>query len=61
MARAMLDGAPRRLTNGATFYHTKAVEPYWADEFHQTAEIGAHLFYREDALRMISSASRASD
>ncbi len=61
VARVMIDGAPRDLTNGAMFYHTKAVEPYWADEFYETAEIGAHLFYREDALRMISSASRASD
>jgi hypothetical protein len=61
VARVMLDGAPRRLTMGAMFYHTQAVEPYWADEFHETAEIGAHIFYREDSLQMASSASRASD
>lgn len=61
VARVMLDGAPRRLTMGAMFYHTQAVEPYWADEFYETAEIGAHIFYREDALQMASSASRASD
>jgi hypothetical protein len=60
VARVMMDGAPRDLTNGAMFYHTKAVEPYWADEFYETAEIGAHLFYREDEVRMIASASRAS-
>ena len=59
VARAMLDGAPRLLTNGAMFYHTKAVAPYWADEFTQTASIGAHLFYREDSgLQMASNASR---
>ena len=61
IARVMLDGAPRRLTDGAMFYHTKAVEPYWADEFVQTAEIGAHLFYVEDAVQMASNASRSSD
>ena len=58
IARVMLDGAPRRLTDGAQFYHTKAVDPYWADEFHQTAEIGAHLFYVEEQLQMASNASR---
>ena len=61
IARVLLDGAPRELTNGALFYHTKAVSPYWADEFHQTAEIGAHLFYVEDEVQMASNASRASD
>jgi hypothetical protein len=57
VARVMLDGAPRELTEGAQFYHTKAVSPYWADEFFQTAEIGAHLFYSEEPLRMASNAS----
>lgn len=56
IARVMIDGAPRRLTEGAMFYHTKGVSPYWADEFFQTAEIGAHLFYREDQLQMASNA-----
>lgn len=58
IARVMLDGAPRDLTDGAQFYHTKAVSPYWADKFYQTAEIGAHLFYVEDELQMASSASK---
>jgi hypothetical protein len=57
IARVMLDGAPRNLTDGAQFYHTKAVSPYWADEFYQTAEIGAHLFYVEDQVQMASNAS----
>ena len=57
IARAMLDGAPRDLTDGAEFYHTKAVSPYWADEFYQTAEIGAHLFYVEEQVQMASNAS----
>jgi hypothetical protein len=48
----------RDLTDGAQFYHTKAVDPYWADEFYQTAEIGAHLFYVEDQVQMASNASQ---
>jgi spore germination cell wall hydrolase CwlJ-like protein len=46
VARVMLDGAPRTLTKGALFYHTKAVAPSWSREFDQTASIGVHHFYR---------------
>ena len=47
IARAMLDGAPRALTEGATHFHTKGVRPGWARKFPRTAAIGAHLFYRQ--------------
>jgi spore germination cell wall hydrolase CwlJ-like protein len=47
IARAMLDGAPRALTDGATHFHTTAVRPRWARRFPQTARIGSHLFYRQ--------------
>jgi len=50
VASAMLSGAPRSLTNGATHYHTRAVSPSWAARFPQTAAIGAHLFYRQPVL-----------
>lgn len=46
IARVMLDGASRDLTEGATFFHTRAVRPGWSRQFEQTAAIGAHLFYR---------------
>ncbi|HHC30213.1 MAG TPA: cell wall hydrolase [Rhodobacterales bacterium] len=46
VARAMLDGAPRGLTDGALFYHTRSVTPSWARKFHRTASIGVHHFYR---------------
>ncbi|GAA3870627.1 cell wall hydrolase [Celeribacter arenosi] len=46
VARMMLDGAPRRLTSGATHYHTNAVSPRWAQKFARTAQIGVHFFYR---------------
>lgn len=47
VASAMLNGAPRILTNGATYYHTQAVNPSWAARFVETTTIGAHEFYRE--------------
>ncbi|SMH37473.1 cell wall hydrolase [Maritimibacter sp. HL-12] len=46
VARVMLDGAPRNLTNGALFYHTDAVAPSWSRKFDRTASIGVHHFYR---------------
>lgn len=47
IARKMLDGAPRPLTNGATHYHTTAVNPRWAKVYPRTARIGDHRFYRK--------------
>jgi spore germination cell wall hydrolase CwlJ-like protein len=46
VARLMVQGAPRRLTNGATHYHTNAVSPNWSRSFPRTATIGVHHFYR---------------
>lgn len=47
IARIMIDGAPRALTQGATHYHTKAVRPKWSRVFARTATIGFHHFYRQ--------------
>ena len=46
VAKLMVNGAPRELTQGATHYHTTAVNPRWARKFPRTARIGVHLFYR---------------
>ena len=46
IAKVMLDGAPRALTKGATYYHTKAVRPKWSRRFTRTTTIGVHHFYR---------------
>ena len=51
IAAAMLGGAPRLLTDGATHFHTRAVRPGWAQRFPRTAAIGAHLFYRQPGAR----------
>ncbi len=47
IAAAMMNGAPRALTMGATHFHTRQVRPGWARRFPQTAAIGAHLFYKQ--------------
>jgi spore germination cell wall hydrolase CwlJ-like protein len=47
IARAMLDGAPRVLTEGATHFHVRGIRPGWSKRFARTAAIGAHLFYRQ--------------
>ncbi|QCO56993.1 cell wall hydrolase (plasmid) [Pseudorhodobacter turbinis] len=47
IARAMIDGAPRALTGGATHFHTTNIFPRWARVFPKTAKIGSHLFYRQ--------------
>ncbi|MEZ5674575.1 Cell Wall Hydrolase [Thalassovita litoralis] len=46
VAKLILSGAPRNLTDGATYYHTKAVRPKWSRKFSRTATIGVHHFYR---------------
>ncbi|MEM7295034.1 MAG: cell wall hydrolase [Pseudomonadota bacterium] len=46
VARAMLDGAPRTLTQGATHYHTLSVRPRWASVYTKTTTVGQHRFYR---------------
>ena len=45
IARVMMDGAPRDLTEGATYFHANWVRPNWGKRI-QTVSIGAHLFYR---------------
>ncbi|MEO0930616.1 MAG: cell wall hydrolase [Pseudomonadota bacterium] len=47
VAKLLMQGTPRALTGGATHYHTKAVNPSWAQRFPRTAAIGSHYFYRQ--------------
>lgn len=46
VAQAALDGVAPELTNGATHYHTKAVNPRWSRVYRRTTSIGTHIFYR---------------
>ena len=47
IARRAMVGDLRDTTDGATHYHTDAVDPYWARGQVPVAEIGNHLFYRD--------------
>ncbi|MEP3296948.1 MAG: cell wall hydrolase [Pseudoruegeria sp.] len=47
IARAVMDAETLSLTDGATHYHTKSVNPSWARKFPRTATIGVHHFYRQ--------------
>lgn len=46
IARLLLDGAPRKVTDGATYFHTRWVHPSWSHRFRHTTTVGAHVFYR---------------
>ena len=46
LAAIMLDGHPRTVTDGATYFHTRSVRPGWAGRMTRTARIGHHYFYR---------------
>ena len=56
IAAAMVAGAPRTLTQGATHFHTVAVQPAWSRRFPMTARIGAHLFYRQPGAVQVAAA-----
>lgn len=46
VADLLLSGAHDDLTDGATHYHTKAVNPRWSRVFERTTTIGVHHFYK---------------
>lgn len=48
VADLMVNGAPRPLTDGAMYYHTRAVSPRWSRKFTRTTSIGEHHFYRPE-------------
>jgi spore germination cell wall hydrolase CwlJ-like protein len=46
VATAVMLGYARPLTQGATHYHTHAVNPVWNSGLVETTNIGDHVFYR---------------
>lgn len=38
----------RNTTGDAIYYHAASVTPYWAPRLQKTAQIGNHIFYREN-------------
>jgi spore germination cell wall hydrolase CwlJ-like protein len=46
VAEAALAGFVYAPVGSATYYHTTAVNPWWAAKMTEVAQIGAHIFYR---------------
>lgn len=46
VAKLMMQGAPRRVTDHATHYHADYVNPRWARTMEETTTVGRHIFYR---------------
>jgi hypothetical protein len=46
VATAVMLGYTRPITQGATHYHTRAVNPIWNSGLVETTEVGSHVFYR---------------
>lgn len=59
----VIGGLIRPVTNRATHYHTRAVDPYWSANLVETTRIGAHIFYRLPSRRerAIMAAERRED
>ena len=55
IAEEVLAGAPRSLTNGATYFHTTGVRPSWSKRFTRTTRIGSHIFYRRGGSQRVAS------
>jgi spore germination cell wall hydrolase CwlJ-like protein len=46
VANQVLTGVVPDVTNGATHYHARYVNPYWSAFLSKTVTYGSHLFYR---------------
>jgi hypothetical protein len=47
VAREVLSGQSVDPTEGALFYHTRAIRPWWSRYGEGRTEVGAHVFYRD--------------
>lgn len=43
----LLYNAPLDITDGALYYHSKNVRPYWSEHFTVTTVIDNHIFYKD--------------
>jgi spore germination cell wall hydrolase CwlJ-like protein len=46
VARDILDNRSKDPTNGAVYYHTTGVHPYWADKMIPVGQVASHIFYQ---------------
>ncbi|MCP1337548.1 cell wall hydrolase [Futiania mangrovi] len=47
LARAIMEGRTRHVTDQALYFHADYVAPSWARRMVRTTQIGRHIFYRE--------------
>ena len=48
IAQRAISGELEDFTNGAVYYHTREIKPYWAQHRSPCYEVKHHLFYREE-------------
>jgi spore germination cell wall hydrolase CwlJ-like protein len=48
VAKFVMSGKAQDFSNGAIFYHTKQVKPYWNKDKQLVAVLGNHLFYSQN-------------
>ena len=46
--RIVVEKKYRGITEGSTHYHATYVSPKWAQDYTKIAQIGAHIFYRQE-------------
>ena len=46
IVKGVVDGKYKDVTNGATYFHARAIKPKWSNRMDCTAKIGNHVFYK---------------
>ena len=46
LAQHVIAGTVTDISQGATHYHAKYVNPYWSDDMTVVLEVGQHIFYK---------------
>ena len=46
VAETVIEQGHKDFTDGALYYHTTSIIPYWSSAYHPTLELGDHIFYR---------------
>ena len=46
LAQHIIEGTVTDISEGATHYHAKYVNPYWSDDMTVVLEVGQHIFYK---------------
>ena len=46
VAHVVMEQSHKDFTDGALYYHTTKVNPYWSSAYQPTLELGDHIFYR---------------